>query len=60
MPPPLAGSVAWNNGATLNLGWEWDLFGRQRAALAAALGQQRAAEAEAHWTPRSSCARPRA
>ncbi|GAP34669.1 efflux transporter outer membrane subunit [Piscinibacter sakaiensis] len=47
VPPPLAGSVAWNNGATLNLGWEWDLFGRQRAALAAALGQQRAAEAEA-------------
>jgi NodT family efflux transporter outer membrane factor (OMF) lipoprotein len=45
-PPPLAG-------ATLNIGnlqasasWELDFFGRNRAAIAAAVGQERAAQAE--------------
>ena len=46
-PPPLAGSV--ENSATLQLNgsWELDLFGRNRAALDAAIGAQRAAEADA-------------
>jgi len=47
VPPPLAGNVYWNNSATVSASWEWDAFGRQRAALAAAVGQQRAASAEA-------------
>lgn len=46
-PPPLGGSTAWNNSAQLGASWEWDLFGRQHAAVESALGQQRAAEAEA-------------
>lgn len=47
VPPPLAGSVEWNNAAQIAASWEWDVFGRQRAALAAALGTERAAAAEA-------------
>ena len=47
IPPPLAGSVAWNNSAQLSGSWELDLFGRQRAALDAAIGQQRALQADA-------------
>ncbi|WP_084545191.1 efflux transporter outer membrane subunit [Derxia gummosa] len=51
-PAPLAGSV--DSDALLRLGgqWELDLFGRNRAALEAALGQARAAEADlaaARW-----------
>ena len=46
-PRPLAGSWKWNNSAQVGAGWEWDLFGRQQAAVAAAIGQQRAAAAEA-------------
>jgi NodT family efflux transporter outer membrane factor (OMF) lipoprotein len=46
VPPPLAGSSRWNNGAQLNASWELDLFGRQQAALSSAIGQLRAAEAE--------------
>jgi NodT family efflux transporter outer membrane factor (OMF) lipoprotein len=46
IPPPLAGAIRWNNSAQIGASWEIDLFGRQRAALDAALGQQRAAEAE--------------
>jgi NodT family efflux transporter outer membrane factor (OMF) lipoprotein len=45
-PPPLAGATKWNNTAQIGAAWEWDLFGRQRAALDAAIGQQRAAVAE--------------
>ena len=39
----------WNDGgiATLNLNWEIDFWGKNRAALAAAEGEQKAAEAEA-------------
>nr|WP_321456173.1 efflux transporter outer membrane subunit [uncultured Cohaesibacter sp.] len=39
----------WNDGgiATLNLNWEIDFWGKNRAALAAAKGEQKAAEAEA-------------
>jgi NodT family efflux transporter outer membrane factor (OMF) lipoprotein len=47
VPPPLAGSVGWVSELRLNASWEWDLFGRQQAALDAALGQSKAAQAEA-------------
>lgn len=47
IPPPLAGALRWNNSAQVSVGWDLDLFGRQQAALAAAIGQQRAAQAEA-------------
>jgi NodT family efflux transporter outer membrane factor (OMF) lipoprotein len=47
VPPPLAGSIRWNNTATINASWELDLFGRQRAALDAAIGQLRATQADA-------------
>ncbi len=47
LPPPLAGESRWVNMLQLGGGWELDLFGRQRAALDAAIGQWRAAEAEA-------------
>lgn len=46
VPRPLAGSVKWNNSGQVGLSWELDIFGRQRAALAAAIGQLRAAQAE--------------
>ncbi len=46
-PPPLGGSV--RNIGTLQLGasWELDFFGKNRAALNAALGQEQAALADA-------------
>lgn len=47
VPPPLAGATRWNNSAQVNGSWEIDLFGRQRAMLAAAIGQLRAAQADA-------------
>lgn len=47
-PPPLAGSVRENGTLQLEAAWELDLFGRHRAELAAAVGETRAAEAEAH------------
>jgi NodT family efflux transporter outer membrane factor (OMF) lipoprotein len=47
VPPPLAGNVVWNNSAQLGASWEWDLFGRQQAAVAASVGSLRAASAEA-------------
>lgn len=46
-PPPLAGSIEWSNDARIAVGWELDLFGRQRAALEAAIGAWRAAQADA-------------
>jgi len=46
IPPPLAGSINWNNSAQLNASWELNLFGRQRASINAAIGQLRAAQAE--------------
>jgi NodT family efflux transporter outer membrane factor (OMF) lipoprotein len=46
-PPPIAGSVG-NSGELLASGsWEIDFFGKNAAALAAALGSQRAAQADA-------------
>ena len=46
-PPPLAGSILNFGTLQLNGSWELDFFGRNRAALDAALGSQRAAEADA-------------
>lgn len=48
VPPPLAGSVRENGTLQLEAAWELDLFGRRRAELAAAMGEARAAQAEAH------------
>ena len=47
IPPPLGGSVKWNNSAQLGVSWDLDLFGRQRAALDASVGQLRATQADA-------------
>jgi NodT family efflux transporter outer membrane factor (OMF) lipoprotein len=47
VPPPLAGSVKWNNSAQLGASWDLDLFGRQRAVLDASVGQLRASQADA-------------
>ena len=47
IPPPLAGAIKWNNSAQLGASWELDLFGRERAALDASVGQLRAAQADA-------------
>ncbi len=47
IPPPLAGTTEWNNSAQIGASWELDLFGRRRAELEGAIGQARAAQAEA-------------
>ncbi len=47
VPPALGGATRWNNSLQLGGRWELDLFGRQRAVLDAAIGQQRAATADA-------------
>lgn len=49
-PPGLAGGYTSINRAALDFGLELDLWGRNRAALDAALGRGRAAEAEAAGT----------
>lgn len=46
-PPPYAGSYASLNRAALDFSFELDFWGRNRAALAAAVGEARAAEVEA-------------
>lgn len=46
VPPPYAGSVDSISHARLNAAWELDFFGRNRAALDAAIGQARATEAD--------------
>ena len=45
-PPPLGGSTVSMNSALVSAQWQLDWFGKQHAALAAALGQARAAQAE--------------
>lgn len=45
-PPPLAGGVYQTANAQLNLAYEWDLFGKNRAALDAAIGATQAAIAD--------------
>jgi len=47
VPPPLAGSIRESGTAQLNASWELDFFGKNRAALDAALGSAQAAEADA-------------
>ncbi|HLX79924.1 MAG TPA: efflux transporter outer membrane subunit [Burkholderiales bacterium] len=47
-PRPLAGSWIWQNQALLNFSYDFDFWGRNAAAHAAALGQAKAAEADAH------------
>ena len=45
-PPPLGGSMQTLANAQVNASWELDFFGRNRAAIEAAVGTQRAAAAE--------------
>jgi NodT family efflux transporter outer membrane factor (OMF) lipoprotein len=45
-PAPLGGSIQTLATAQINASWEFDFFGRNRAAIAAAVGVQRAALAE--------------
>lgn len=47
VPPPLAGSIRESGAVQLQFAWELDFFGRNRAALEAALGAARAAQAQA-------------
>jgi NodT family efflux transporter outer membrane factor (OMF) lipoprotein len=47
VPAPLAGSVRDSGTAQLSASWEIDFFGKNRAALDAALGSARAAQADA-------------
>ena len=45
-PPPLGGGIYTLSTAQIGASWEFDFFGRNRAAIEAAIGTQRAAEAE--------------
>ena len=45
-PPPLGGSIRTLATAQLGASWEFDFFGRNRAAIEAAVGAQRAAQAD--------------
>lgn len=47
IPPPIAGSIGNTGLFQLSGSWEIDFFGKNAAALGAALGAQRAAEADA-------------
>ena len=47
VPPPLAGTIRETGTAQFNVNWELDFFGKNRAALDAALGSVHAAEADA-------------
>jgi NodT family efflux transporter outer membrane factor (OMF) lipoprotein len=47
VPPPLAGSVRDSGTAQIAASWELDFFGKNQAALQAALGLERAAQADA-------------
>lgn len=47
VPPPLAGSIRDSGTVQLTGSWELDFFGKNHAALQAALGQVRAAQADA-------------
>ncbi len=46
-PPPLGGGIFTLGTAQIGASYEFDFFGRNRAAIAAALGTQRAAQADA-------------
>jgi NodT family efflux transporter outer membrane factor (OMF) lipoprotein len=47
VPPPLAGTIRETGTAQLSASWELDFFGKNRAALDAAVGSMHAAEADA-------------
>ncbi|MBC7608817.1 MAG: efflux transporter outer membrane subunit [Polaromonas sp.] len=47
VPPPLAGSIRDSGTLQLSASWELDFFGKNRAALDAALGSVNAAQADA-------------
>lgn len=47
IPPPYAGNWSWNNLATLDLVYNFDLWGKNRSTLAAALDYVQVASAEA-------------
>jgi NodT family efflux transporter outer membrane factor (OMF) lipoprotein len=47
VPPPLAGSISESGAAQISANWELDFFGKNRAALDAALGSANAAQADA-------------
>jgi NodT family efflux transporter outer membrane factor (OMF) lipoprotein len=47
IPPPIAGTTRDIGNLNLGASWEIDFFGRNRSALDAALGAQKAAEADA-------------
>jgi NodT family efflux transporter outer membrane factor (OMF) lipoprotein len=46
-PPPLGGAILDTGTLQANASWELDLFGKNRTALESAIGQMRAAEADA-------------
>jgi NodT family efflux transporter outer membrane factor (OMF) lipoprotein len=46
VPKPLAGTWKWSNEVSLNFGLELDFWGKNRAALDAALGREKAAEVD--------------
>jgi len=46
-PPPFGGQWIWLNQAQINFSYEFDFWGRNAAAYAAALGEVRAAQADA-------------
>ena len=46
-PPPLGGAILDSGTVQANASWELDFFGKNRSALDAAIGQVRAAEADA-------------
>jgi len=50
IPPPLGGSWRSQNRLAVDLGWDLDLWGRNRALLDGALGQLKAAEVETFAT----------
>jgi NodT family efflux transporter outer membrane factor (OMF) lipoprotein len=59
-PTQLAGEWVNDNVLRLGVGWDLDLFGRKRAALEAAIGAQRASEADraaARWVLSTQVAR---
>src|SRR5262249_41216744 len=48
IPPPFGGQWRWQNQALLNFSYEFDFWGKNAAAYAAALGQAKAAEVDAY------------
>ncbi|TFW05893.1 fusaric acid resistance protein, partial [Oxalobacteraceae bacterium OM1] len=48
VPKPLAGSWTWLNDASVGFSYELDFWGKNEAALEAAVGRTKAAEADAH------------